>query len=157
MGGVFIHAHRRGEHAAAHIRNAARLERALNGAVLAALAVEHGERYIDLELACALLGDLDKTAPRTLAATRQKRHRLHIVALPGTGDDILNIARVVQPCAIPRDADENRAKPVARKLRDDVVCRFERYIVFGGNAAEDDRNVDHEAPSSAHAARRRTE
>ena len=87
----------------------------------------------------------------------QKRHRLHIVALPGTGDDILNIARVVQPHAIPRDADENRAKPVARKLRDDVVCRFKRYIVFGGNAAEDDRNVDHEAPSSAHAARRRTE
>ena len=72
-------------------------------------------------------------------------------------DDILDIARVVQPHAIPRDADENRAKPVARKLRDDVVCRFERYIVFGGNAAEDDRNVDHEAPSSAHAARRRTE
>ena len=143
VGDVLVHAGGRREDAAAHVGNTAGLERALNGAILAALSVQDREGHIDIELVEGLVDELHEPALGLLTATRDEHDGAHIVGLPGTGHDIGGIAGVVEPGAVAIDADHDGREAVGGKAGDDIAGRLQRDVMLGRYTAEDDRDVQH--------------
>ena len=152
MRGVLVHAHGRRHHAAAHVGNAAALERTLDRTVLAALTVEHRERHVHRELAeLRAVHQLEQAAAALARAAGHEHHRVDVVLLPGAAHHVCHVAGVMEPGARAVDADEDRGKAVRRQLGDDVVRGLEGDIVLGGDAAEDDGYVQHGCPFAAFA------
>ena len=115
---VLVHADGTREHAAADVGDATGLERALEGAVLPALAVEDGKRHVDGQRLYAPVMD-NKEAAGLLAHAGDERDLLDVMGVPSAGH-VGGIARVVEPLAFLRDADE-RELEAAGERADDVV------------------------------------
>ena len=137
---VLVHAHGAREHAAADVGDAAGLERALEGAVLPALAVEDGQRHVDGQRLYAAVVD-NKEAAGLLAHTGDERDLLDIVGVPPAGH-VGGVARVVEPLALLRDADERELEATGKRA-DYVVGGLAGDVVLGRDSAKENRDLDH--------------
>ena len=140
MARVLVHADGAREHTAADVGDAAGLERTLEGAVLPALAVEDGKRHVDGQRLYAAVVD-DKEAAGLLAHAGDERDLLNVVGMPPAGH-VGGVARVVEPLAFLRDADE-RELEAAGERADDVVGGLAGDVVLGRDSAKENRDLDH--------------
>ena len=143
MARILIHAHGACKHAAAHVRDATNLERALNGAILTALAMEDRKGHVNLKLTELTVNKLEETAASIGCAAGNQHYGSTIVLLPGTRHHIGNLARIVKPGAVAIDADQHRVEALRIERRDNVIGGFKGDIVLGGDTAEQDGDVGH--------------
>ena len=137
MGGVLVHADGARHHAAPHVRDARDLERALDRAVLPALAVQDGQDNVNLQRKhAAVLGQLDE------ASSRDHRHGRAVMPLPRAANDLGGVPGVAEPAAVPRDPNENEIEP-APQGRDDVVGGLAGDVVLGRDASKEKGDSGH--------------
>jgi hypothetical protein len=142
LGELLVHRRRAGEDARAHVRDAAHLQQALDGAVLAVRAVQHREDDVHLGQrgghAGGRLEDGQPPSPR-VAHQRDRRPARDLRQLP-VGDRQA-LRRVGEhPAAVAGDAHGDDVVPVGVQRREDGPGGDAGDGVFCAAPAEDDRD-----------------
>ncbi len=138
-----VHGHGAGGHVATHEGDARHLEQALDGAVLAVLAVEDRERDVDADVLITVLAQ-DRDAVDA-AVGRHERGSTCPGGQPPVFGQSVYIALIEVPLSLLRDAHHVDGVLLLRDLLQHRACGDRRYVMFAGSAAEQDQNVFHKA------------
>ena len=139
VGDGLIHADSGREGAAADVRDTAQLEKALNRAVLAVLAVQDGEDHIELaEGAGAALFEDDK--PRRTAVRRKEGRAVFGVIHPRVVFNRIDVAGIEQPAAVLCDAERHDVKFFRIEVAENGGGGHQRNLIFRGCAAKNHTN-----------------
>ena len=102
--------------------------------------MEDGKRHVDGQRLYAPIMD-NKEAARFLAHAGDERDLLDVMGVPSAGH-VGGVARVVEPLAFLRDADERELEATGERA-DDVVGGLAGDVVLGGDSAKENRDLDH--------------
>ena len=138
-----VHGHGTRGHVAADEGDARHLEQALDGAVLAVLAVQDRERDVDADVFKAVL---PKDRDAVDAAVGRHEGRCAFAGLePGVFGQSVYIALIEIPLSLFRDAHHVDGVLVRRNVLQNGARGNRRDVVFTGRAAKQDQNVFHKA------------